>query len=126
MRRKLESISKRRAISVALILFLSIMMGAAVKAADEVDINKLIQNANTPEEHINIAEYYERQAAIMEKKSGLHANMAKSYKRSPKRRGLAKHCSNLSEKYKEAAEEYTTMAVEHRKLAKEMQKMSEQ
>lgn len=106
------------------LLFLSSLEQSFSRASEEDDINKLIEMAMTPEEHMKIADYYEKEAARMEEKAKVHASMADSYrKRSKPLTGLANHCSNLAKKYGEAAKEYKNMAMEHRKMAEEMHKM---
>ena len=88
----------------------------------EQEINTLIETAKTPEDHMKLAKYYEKQAAKMEMKSQRMASMADLYnKRSKPLPGLANHCLNLSTKYKEAAGEYKAMAKEEREMANEMQ-----
>ena len=92
-------------------------------AAEEEDVDKMIETANTPEDHIKIAEYYEKQAAKMEQEASFHASLADSYKsRGKPLLGLAKHCSDLSKRYMEAAKDYKAMAMEHMKMAQETQK----
>ncbi len=113
------------ALIVPLLVF-SFIGGVSGKASEEEDINKLIETATTHEDHMKIADYYEKQASEAEAKARSHASMADSYKnRSKPLTGLATHCSNLANKYKEAAEEYKAMAMEHRKMAEEMHKMHE-
>jgi hypothetical protein len=108
---------------IATFMFFSFMVGVPGKASEEEETHKLIETATTPEDHIKIAEYYEKQAAKAEVKASSHASMADSYKnRGKPLLGLATHCSNLSKRYREAAEEYKAMAMEHRKIAEEMQK----
>ncbi|MBI2486778.1 MAG: hypothetical protein HYW01_07445 [Deltaproteobacteria bacterium] len=111
------------ALIVPLLLF-SFTSGIRTNASEDEDegITKLIESATTPEDHMKIADYYEKQAAKAERKARFHASMGDSYKnRSKPLAGLATHCSNLANKYKEAAEEYKAMATEHRKMAQEMQ-----
>ncbi len=106
------------------LLFLSSLEQSLSRTSKEDDINKLIETATTPEEHMKIADYYEKEAARMEKRARFHASMADSYKkRSKPLIGLANHCLNLAKKYGEAAKEYKNMAMEHRRMAEEMQKM---
>lgn len=86
----------------------------------EVDINKVIQDADTPEDHLQLAAYYDREASLMEAKAKKHLNMAESYKKTTKRSARPGHCLNLAEKFNEAAAEYRTLASEHRKIAEEL------
>lgn len=108
---------------IATLMSFSFIIGIPGNASEEEEIKKLIETATTPEDHIKIAEYYEKQAVKMEKRARSHASMADSYKnRGKPLPGPAKHCTNLSEKYKQAAKEYRAMAMEHRKMAEEIQK----
>ncbi|MBI2486210.1 MAG: hypothetical protein HYW01_04475 [Deltaproteobacteria bacterium] len=105
---------------IATFIFLFFTVGVPGNASEEEEIHSLIETATTPEDHMKIAEFYEKQAAKMELKASSHASMADSYKnRGKPLPGLAKHCGNLSKKYKGAAEEYKAMAIEHREMAKE-------
>lgn len=120
---------------IAPVLLFSFVRVVAGGTSEEEEINKLIETATTPEDHTKIADYYEKQAEKMEAKARSHTSMAASYRTRAKpltehfqldqKRmyiGLAIHCSNLSDRYKEAAEEYSAMAMEHREIAKKMQK----
>ncbi|KRT65446.1 MAG: hypothetical protein XU11_C0026G0008 [Candidatus Dadabacteria bacterium CSP1-2] len=107
-------------VPILLFSFLGVFPGSA---SEEEDVDKMIETATTPEDHIKIAEYYEKQAKKMEEKARLHGTLADSYKNRGKPfSGLAKHCSDLSKKYMEAAKDYKTMAMEHMKMAQDMQK----
>ncbi len=108
---------------IATFLLFSFVMGVPGKASDEEEINKLIQTATTPEDHMKIADYYQKKAEEMELSAHSHASMGASYEnRGKPLPGLAKHCSNLSKDYKKAAEEYRAMAMEHKKMAEGVQK----
>jgi len=125
-RKEVSKMNKMSQIVIALIVplmlfsFIGVVPGGAT---EEEDIDKMIETAKTPEDHIKIAEYYEKQAKKMEEKAGLHASLADSYKNRGKPfSGLAKHCSDLSKKYMEAAKDYKAMSMDHMKMAQEMQK----
>jgi len=91
-------------------------------AAEEEEILILIETAQTPDDHMKIAEYYENQAMKMEGKSKRHESMGYSYKnRSKPWPSMVRNCEKLSTKYSDAAKEYKAMAEEHKKMAKEMQ-----
>lgn len=92
--------------------------GMSTNAAEEEDIMVLIVTAETPEEHIKVAEYYEVQAAQMEKMSKMHESMGESYaKRSKPMSGMTQHCSKLSNESMESAKQYKEMAEMHRDMA---------
>jgi len=108
---------------IAPLLFLSLVGVVAGSASEEEESRILIETATTPEDHIKIAEYYEQQAVRMEDEAKFHSSLADSYKsRGKPLLGLAKHCADLSKRYKEAAEDYKAMAFLHKKIAQEMQK----
>jgi len=110
------------AMLITVLLVLPFLTGVPGKASEEKEIQKLIETASTPEDHIKIADYYEKQAVIAERKADHHASMAVAYKnRGKPLPGLAKHCDNLAQKYTEAAGDYKAMATEHREMAKEKQ-----
>lgn len=87
-------------------------------SADEDNITNIIQNAETPEDHMKIAEYYNLQAEQMEKIASKHESMGEAYKkRSKPMSGMTKHCAKLSKESKESAEQYRAMAKEHEEMA---------
>ena len=110
--------------SIVSILVLSWAREIPSNASEEEDIDKLIQTAKTPEDHMKIADYYQKQAKKMEEQASIHVTMGKMYenKGKPYSPVIAKHCLNLSNDYKKAAGEYEAMAMEHRKMAEAMQK----
>jgi hypothetical protein len=87
-------------------------------AQEETDITVLIETADTPEDHLKIAEYYEEQAVMMEKKATLHEAMAKAYQ-GGKMAGMPTHCDKLAADSKASAEQYREMAAEHKKMAQQ-------
>lgn len=127
MKRK-ESTKMKRMLQLVVALIVPLVLFSFIEVApggatEEEDIDKMIETASNPEDHIKIAEYYEKQAKKMEEKARLHGTLADSYKNRGKPfSGLAKHCSDLSKKYMEAAKDYKTMAMEHMKMAQDMQK----
>ncbi len=125
-RKKVSKMNKMLQLVIALIVPLMLFSFVGVipgSATEEEEINKLIETAKTPEDHIKIADYYEKQAAKMEQEASFHASLADSYKnRSKPFLGLAKHCSDLSKKYRGAAKDFKAMAMEHMKMAQEVKK----
>ena len=108
-------------VPLLLLSFIGGFPGKASEEQQEEEITQLIETASTPEDHMKIAGFYEKEAAKMEEKALTHTSMADAYKlRSKPLPGMAKHCTNLSKKYEEAAKEYSDMANEHRKMAQEM------
>lgn len=87
-------------------------------AAEEEEIMVLIETAETPEDHIKIAEYYKEQAMQMEKMASMHKSMGESYrKRSKPMSGMAKHCADLSKESRDSAKKYNDMAAHHMEMA---------
>jgi hypothetical protein len=106
---------------VLTMLVVPFMSGMSTNAAEEVEIMVLIESAETPEDHMKIAEYYEAQAAQMEKMAKMHETMGKTYERRSKpMSGMAIHCSKLSKGSMESAEQYKAMAKMHRDMAQWM------
>mgnify|MGYP001486945487 CR=1 FL=1 len=109
------------AFTVTMLVF-SFYRGIPTSAQEEVEISVLIETANTPEDHMKIAEYYEEQAVKMEKEATLHESMGKAYqKRSKPMSGMPQHCARLKRESRESADQYRAMAEEHEKMAREMQ-----
>lgn len=107
------------AFTLALLIF-SLNRQTLTSAQEEVDITVLIETADTPEDHLKIAEYYEEQAVMMEKKATLHASMAKAYQ-GGKMSGMTTHCDKLAKDSTASAEQYRDMAAEHKKMAQQTQ-----
>lgn len=107
---------------IASVLFLPLTPNISGCASKEEDINVLILTANTPEEHMKIAEYYEKQAAKMEQLAKRHESMGAAYKNRSKPWPLtAKNCEKLTQDYTDAANQYKSLAREHEKMAQEVQ-----
>ena len=105
---------------VVLALITSFSSPNQIYAAEEEEIMTLIETAQTPEDHIKIAEFYEAQAVKMQEKAKKHSEMASAYKsRSKPWPGMVEHCTELANESKEQADEYNKMAAEHRKMAHE-------
>jgi len=92
--------------------------------ASEEEIIILIQTATSPEDHLKIADYFDKQAKKDEEKARFYASMSDSYaNRDKPLLGLAKYYSDQSKKYMEMAQGYKNLATEHRKMAdQEMQR----
>ncbi len=101
-------------------LVISLNRQTLTNAQEEVDITVLIEAADTPEDHLKIAEYYEEQAVMMEKKATLHESMAKAYQ-GGKMAGMSTHCEKLAKDSTAYAEQYRDMAAEHKKMAQQTQ-----
>lgn len=107
---------------IATFLLFSSISGVPSKASDEEEITQLIEKASTAEDHTGIAEYYEKQVEKAERTALFHESLAKEYReRSKPLLGIAKHCSDIADKYEAIAEGYKAMASEHRQIAEETQ-----
>ncbi len=107
------------ALTMTLLVF-SLSREMPVSAKDEADITVLIETADSPEDHLKIAEYYDEQVVITENKITLHESMAEAYE-GGKMAGMSTHCRNLVKELKAAVEQYKAMAAEHRKMAHQAQ-----
>ena len=100
------------------LLIISFSNWVPASAAQEEEILVLIETADTPEDHIKIAEYYNGLAEQMEIMASQHESMGKAYKkRSKPMSGMSAHCANLSNEYKKSADQYRAMAKEHEDIA---------
>lgn len=105
---------------LATVLALSLNRQTLTNAQEDEDITILIETANTPQDHLKIAEYYEEQAVKMDKKAILHEAMAKAYQ-GRKMTGMTSHCEKLASDSKASAEQYRDLAAEHKKMAQQTQ-----
>ncbi|NIT14265.1 MAG: hypothetical protein GTN99_08525 [Candidatus Dadabacteria bacterium] len=98
-----------------------LVKGIPTVSAESDDITTLIQTANTPEDHMKIAEYYNKQAENMDQMVKMHESMGEAYsKRSKPMKGMTNHCAKLSTDSKKSAEQYREMAQEHEQMAHQM------
>jgi hypothetical protein len=126
----MEVISLKKSMMVLAALMIAFMVsfpngGTISRAQDNMDIDNMIKTAKTPEDHMKIAQYYDEQAAMMEKKAALHMSMGQAYK-GTKMMGMTSHCQNLTKESEQAAKQYKAMAEAHRKMAHQMQSKSSQ
>ena len=109
------------AISILSLLAFFTFKGIPTGASEEDDMTNLVETAETPEDHMKLAEYYNNQAEKMEKTASQHESMGEAYKkRSKQMPGMASHCAKLSKESKESAAQYRAMAEQHEKMAQEM------
>jgi hypothetical protein len=102
---------------------LALAAGVAYAAPDAFVSEATIAAAKTPAEHEAIAQSYEDEAASLNQKADVHAEMARSYgapgvQKSPQIQ-IAKHCAALAKDYRAAARQSAELAAIQRKLAKE-------
>ena len=106
---------------------LAVLVGAPTfsAAADEKNIEELVQNAKTAADHEAIASYYDAEAAAAKKKAAEHQQMGESYKAQGSAIGkglgassMPQHCETLTKSFEQEAAQYQAMAKVHRDLAK--------
>jgi hypothetical protein len=118
----------KKILQLSITLIASIILFSEIKEvfgmASEEEIIILIQTATSPEDHLKIADYFDKQAKKDEEKARFYASMSDSYaNRDKPLHGLAKYYSDQSKKYMEMAQGYKNLATEHRKMAdQEMQR----
>ncbi|HSG31597.1 MAG TPA: hypothetical protein VLB82_08640 [Thermodesulfobacteriota bacterium] len=96
----------------------TLAQGVSVSAAEQEEFIDLIGTAETPEDHLKIADFYDAKALKMEKAANRHKSMGESYeKRSKPMMGMSKTCAKLSEQYMDSANSYKEMAKHHRAMA---------
>lgn len=91
-------------------------------AAEETNINKMIEQAKTPADHEALAAYYEKEAQAAKQKYELHKKMEAAYSKFPslkQKSDVLFHCDTLAKGYETMAKQYETLAQIHRELAKE-------
>jgi hypothetical protein len=95
-------------------------------AADDKNLEELVQNAKTAADHEAIAKLYDDEAAMARKKAAEHRKMGAEYthfaaggtKGQLAHFDMPKHCSSLVKSYENAAKEAEAMAAAHREAAK--------
>ncbi len=114
---------------LSIVLLLPLLLFSFIRevsglTSEEEEIIILIQTATSPEDHLKIADYFDKQAKKDEEKARFYASMADSCaNRDKPLLGLAKNYSGQSKKYMEMAQGYKNLAAEHRKMAdQEMQR----
>ncbi|MCI0453930.1 MAG: hypothetical protein L0Y68_02905 [Candidatus Dadabacteria bacterium] len=104
------------------LLLFSFIRDVSGMNSEQYEINKLIITATTPQDHLKVADYYDKQAQEDEEKTRFYASIADSYTNRDKPLiGLAKYYTNLSNKYAELAQGYKNLSIEHKNMAEEMQ-----
>jgi hypothetical protein len=104
--------------SAALMVIAVASMPKIAAAEDFEQINNLIANAKSPEDHQKIANYFDEQAAAAEKEAEWHKKLLGVYKNNPRLSGEQMHCSRLVGVYKNEAKEDRALAQEYRNMDK--------
>ncbi len=89
----------------------------------------LLDKAETPADHLKLAEHYSADAEKLEKDASRHQDMAARYRRTkvpdklgPSRRGLVKHCERLALSLRNGAKAAEQLAKIHKEMADELGK----
>ncbi len=125
---------------VELALYTIALVGLALPAAAQTqlasdhklspsEVKTLIKAASTPEDHLQLAEYFRREALEETASARLHDEMAELYEpgsappskfKQPTSKEMKGHCREFARNASRAAEIATKMAEEHEKLAEMM------
>ncbi len=111
------------AVLFALAAFAAILATTSLNAADtaevtDANVEQMVANAKTAQDHEAIAAYYDRAAAAADEQVKLHEHLLEGYKKMPRFSTMAMHCDRMVRAYKSAAGENRALADEHRKMAK--------
>jgi hypothetical protein len=103
--------------------FLVVLLGAPTLApAQEHDIEHLvIEMADTPQEHLAVAQHYTMKAAEARDEVRRHEGMARLYGgggRSAQPQRGRQHCENLAKNFEAIAVEYEELAKLHQEMGK--------
>jgi hypothetical protein len=85
----------------------------------------LIATAETPADHLRLAQYYEAQAKYYLEQAQLHQDMATAYRKNPMTnsdkfiRGTVDHCDYFAKSFKETATKMQELANMHEQMAKD-------
>jgi hypothetical protein len=105
----------------ALAAILALCLANPLPAAAEVT-EAQIAAARTAADHQAIANMYEADAAVAEKKAKEHEAMARAYRSAGGSKAnpasMAQHCGRLVKDYTNVAADYRALAAEHRSMAK--------
>jgi hypothetical protein len=108
-------------LGVGLVALLGVLSLPTVRAraAENTDIEKMIESAKTPADHQAIADYYQRMADAAKAKAAEHTKMAQDYKTGAfgSKTHFHEHCETLARLYQSEAKEYAALAEAHRQMA---------
>lgn len=114
-------------ILTALMLSAPPRIGAVESSAPKLNqkqLQALISNAKTPEEHQKLADYYRQQAKSLTRRSNEHVKMAEGYQKWPAQ-NMSKqlsfspgHCRYFAERYAQQARDAEALASYHENEAK--------
>jgi hypothetical protein len=115
----------KRLVVMLITIVLTMALGASVSAQKEKPLTKgqamnLISTATTPEQHEQLAQYFNQKAAKLEAEAKEHGELANAYHKGKtpnmQNAGL---CEQASSDERKAAQEDRTIADAHHKMAEE-------
>ena len=116
----------KTSLSIGCAILMGITLSACASRQSKPNIEHMLANATTASDHLNIAEYYNEEAAEDEAKYQEHKADAARYEHAIKfGRISAQHCDQLAQDYKQAAQDASVLAAEHGKVADEISAGSE-
>ena len=95
-----------------------------LRAEEQPNVEEMVKNAETAEDHLAIATRYDTLAADAQSKAAGHRRMEEAYKGWDSPKGPARstamvgHCEALAKSFDTQAKEYKAMADAHREMAK--------
>lgn len=92
--------------------------GAFADIIDDVRLLTLLENANTPTQHLAVQEYYVERARWAGDRAAFHQDLLSRYE-SKGMTKMVRHCIAVEARFNEIAEEYRAMAAEHGQLAEQ-------
>jgi hypothetical protein len=114
-------------IAAAAMLFLAAAPIASGQKLGPDELESLLTNAKTADEHLRLAAHYSTLSGELASEGENHAKMAGRLQRPnlpPKvvtmNQAMVAHCKNLAKALKQASEEARRMAREHEAMAKEL------
>lgn len=119
----------KRIFAAVIMSFILVAVGGASpkqKTMSKKQVMALVEKANTPADHLKLADYYRVRAEQLQAEAAEHAEMANTYRARPtasevKRPGATDtvgHCQTLSENLANAAKEAQTLSEAHAEMAK--------
>jgi hypothetical protein len=106
--------------------FITAVLGLAAfatRAAEQMDMEKMVTGAKTAADHEQLAAEYDRQAAEAKAEADTHRKMAAAYRKAGgaliSKLHFDQHCDALVRSYTAAAKEYEALAKAERQMAKE-------
>jgi len=94
------------------------MSCAGMKKLNETQVNRMISNAKTGQDHHKLACYFRSEARSEEQRAKYHEDMAKLYEHSSNaKRDMVKHCKDFADEARKAAAADNQLADDHEQMA---------